>query len=533
MMFSIMPIENVPNEAPKKRSEIDALEQRFRLLFDSSPDAIFVEDTDGYVLDVNTEACRLHGMTRDQLVGKHVLDLVPPEARDEVSREFPRLAKGELDGVEGFSFAADRGPIPVELRTRPIEYAGKAAILLHVRDISKRRQAEEALHRSEEQLRHAQRLEAVGTLASGLAHDFNNLMTVISCYSDLLLHGLEENTRLHQDTQEIRKASNSAADLTRQLLMFSRKQIVSPVLLDLNSLLAEMESLLLRLIGEDIEVVHNHDPDLRSVRVDRGQIEQVVMNLAINARDAMPRGGRLTIITSNVVLTEAECRLDPDAQPGNFVCLSTEDTGVGMDEETLDRVLEPYFTTKELGKGTGLGLSVVYGIVKKHEGSISISSTPGRGSLFRVYLPSVESAPRQPSKEQLNLEKPRGKGERILLVEDHSEIREISERILTENNYHVESAANAADAVELFEKEADAFDLLFSDMILADTTGLDLAERLRAINPELYVLLTSGYMDDKLQLRLIEEKGYPFLSKPYANMELLRTIRRELDKRAD
>ena len=265
-----------------------------------------------------------------------------------------------------------------------------------------------------------------------------------------------------------------------------------------------------------------------SVRVDRGQIEQVVMNLAINARDAMPRGGRLTIKTSNVVLTEEQCLLDPDAHPGDFVCLSTEDTGVGMNEETLDRVLEPYFTTKEMGKGTGLGLSVVYGIVRKHEGSISISSTPGQGAIFRIYLPSSETRPQPPPKEQWDSEQFRGRGERVLLVEDHAEIRDISVRILTENNYDVSSAANAADAVTLFESEGGAFDLLFSDMILTDATGLDLADRVSGLKPELAVLLTSGYMDDKLQLRLIEEKGYPFLPKPYANQELLRAVRREL-----
>ncbi len=495
-------------------------EARFRMLFDCSPDAVFVEDTEGNVLDVNPAACELHALEREQLIGKHVLELVPPEQRDEVARDFPKLVTGELDGLEGFSFTANRGPIPVELRTRLIKYSGKPAVLLQVRDITRRRSAEEGLREKERQLRHAQKMEAVGTLAGGLAHDFNNLMTVISCYCELLTGGLEGQEGPRRDIESIAAASGRAAELTRQLLTFSRKQMVIGQALDLNQLLGAMQGLLRRLIGEDIEIVLHPADDLIAVRADRGQIEQVVMNLAINARDAMPKGGRIDIRTANVA---------PAGEAGPAVRLTVQDAGIGMDEETLARIFEPYFTTKGMEKGTGLGLSVAYGIVKEHGGSMTATSSPGHGSTFEIVLPGMAAEPQSAPAAEGPLGDLRGKGECILLVEDQSDVRETASRVLGDNGYQVFEAVSAAGAEQLFAELRSEIDLVLSDVILADGSGLDLVERLRTSRPGLPVLLSSGYVDDKLGWPEIERRAYPFLPKPYGAGQLLRAVRGALE----
>ncbi|MGQ9627817.1 MAG: ATP-binding protein, partial [Anaerolineae bacterium] len=377
--------------------------------------------------------------------------------------------------------------------------------------------------RLEEQLRQSQKMEAIGRLAGGVAHDFNNLLTTILGYSDFLLYRLGPEDPLRGDIETIRKAGERAASLTRQLLAFSRRQMLQPRVLDLNLVVAEVEKMLRRLIGEDIELVSILEPSLKRVKADLGQIEQVIMNLAVNARDAMPEGGTLAIKTENVTVDEEYCKFVPEARPGEFVRLSIEDTGVGMDKEIRQHLFEPFFTTKE--GGTGLGLAVVYGIVKQHEGWINVYTEPGQGSTFKVYLPAFSLEPEGEPEKRVSLEEFRGRGEKILVVEDDEGVREFATRVLRENGYVVFEAATAEEALDVFEGEKEDFHLVFSDVVLPDKPGLQLIDELLTRKPELRVLLSSGYADRKSQWRIIRERGFRFLQKPYASADLLRVIR--------
>jgi len=381
----------------------------------------------------------------------------------------------------------------------------------------------------EAQLRHTQKMEAIGRLAGGVAHDFNNLLTPITGYSQLLLSRLEDHNPLRKDIEEIKKAAERAASLTRQLLAFSRKQVLQPEVLDLNAVVADMEKLLRRLIGEDIELVTALEPGLESVKADPGQIEQVIMNLAVNARDAMPEGGRLIIKTENVTLDEEHCKVIPEARPGKFVCLSVTDTGVGMDKETLQHIFEPFFTTKEGGKGTGLGLSVVYGIVKQHEGWIDVSSVPGRGATFKVYLPVFYGEREAEQQEAISWRELQGSGKRILLVEDEAGVRKFATGVLGENGYEVFEAASAKEAMDIFEREKGRFHLVFSDVVLPDKNGLQLVDQLLSRKPGLRILLSSGYTEEKSQWSVIRERGFRFLQKPYALPDLLQAVKEAIE----
>ncbi len=396
-----------------------------------------------------------------------------------------------------------------------------------LQDITERKRAEEALRTSEEQLRQSQRMEAIGRLAGGLAHDFNNLLTAITGYTELLLNRVGERDPLRRDIEEIYKAAEVAASLTRRLLAFSRRQVLKPMALDLNAVIADMEKMVRRLIGEDINLLTVFEPNLDRVKADRGQIEQVIMNLAVNARDAMPmpEGGKLTIKTENVTLDKDSCRPVPEALPGKFVCLSVEDTGAGMDKKIIPHIFEPFFSTKKDGSGTGLGLSVVYGIVKQHEGWINVYSEPGQGSTFKVYLPTFSIRQKKQHKKTTSLPKLQGHGERILLLEDEQRVREFAARVLRENGYVVFNAGNAKEALDIFEREKGNFHLVFSDIVLPDKSGSLLAEQLLSRKPELSVLLCSGYTDQKSQWPLMREKGVRFLQKPYALADLLQAIR--------
>ena len=393
-------------------------------------------------------------------------------------------------------------------------YRGKKAALRVLEDVTESK-------RLEEQLRQAQKMEAVGRLAGGVAHDFNNLLTAIQGYGDLLLSRLGEDNPLRKDVEKICMAGERAAALTRQLLAFSRRQMLQPKILDLNALVTDMRNLLCRLIGEDIDLVTTIDPDLERVRADAGQIGQVVMNLAVNARDAMPAGGKLTIRASNVTIPEEYCKPGSEARAGRFVCLSIEDKGTGIEKALLGRIFDPFFTTKGPGVGTGLGLSTVYGIVKQHEGWVEVESEIRRGTTFRIYLPAVSELPEADVERKALGEELRGSGERILLVEDEEEVRRLGARILSENGYSVVEAADAEEALGAFEKEGRSFDLVFSDVVLPDRSGPELVDRILSLKPELKVLFTSGYADHKSQWPVIQGEGFPFLQKPYSPLDLL------------
>jgi len=384
----------------------------------------------------------------------------------------------------------------------------------------------EELRETQDQLLQSQKMEAVGRLAGGVAHDFNNLLTAISGYAELLSCDTSLSKSVHGDIGQIRKAAGQAATLTRQLLAFSRRQPLQPVVIDLNKIVIDTDAMLRRLIGEDIELITTLDESSCQAKADPGQLEQVMINLAVNARDAMPEGGKLTIATRNVVLDSKACATIHDAHPGSFVCLSIEDTGSGIERDIIDQIFEPFFSTKGPTKGTGLGLAVVYGIIRQHGGWINVFSEPNQGTAFKVYLPSIQDA-RSASEESTTTGEPRavrGAGQRILLVEDEEAVRELASRALRENGYVVFEARAYEEALELFEREGGNFDLVFSDVVLPDKSGIRLIDTLLSRRPDLPILVSSGYTDQKSQWPVIQEKGFRFLQKPYSLVDLLGTI---------
>jgi signal transduction histidine kinase/ActR/RegA family two-component response regulator len=383
----------------------------------------------------------------------------------------------------------------------------------------------------EEQLRHSQKMEAVGRLAGGIAHDFNNLLTAIIGYAEIVLTSLDPKDERRADAEEIGRAAMRAADLTRQMLAFSRKQVLQPKILDLNVALTKVEPMLRRLIGEDIVMTVAGRTAGARVRVDPGQFEQVVMNLVVNARDAMPQGGRLTVETSDAIVDPGGTPDNPAAPPGAYVVLTVSDTGTGMSAETRARIFEPYFTTKEVGKGTGLGLSTVYGIVRQSDGHLSVASELGLGTTFRVFLPRAEAAPAaaaDPAADQLP-----GGTEHILLVEDDPSVRRMSKELLTRLGYSVTEAASGRAGIALGSDDTRHFDLALCDVILGDMSGPAVAEALMALRPEIIVLYMSGYTDEAIVRTGVLDEGKPFLQKPFTPTQLAKKIRELLDERAE
>jgi PAS domain S-box-containing protein len=385
--------------------------------------------------------------------------------------------------------------------------------------------------RLEEQLLQAQKMDAVGRLAGGVAHDFNNLLTAIIGSADLLRERLPDNHPERVEADEIRAAALRAADLTRQLLAFSRRQILAPQVLHLNRVVAGMNKMLRRLIGEDIEFRCVLTPELGAVRADPGQIEQVIMNLVVNARDAMPRGGTLTIETANVELDEAYGAEHVPVARGHHVLLSVSDTGVGMDGRTQARLFEPFFTTKAQGQGTGLGLSTVYGIVKQSGGYIWVFSELGRGSTFKVYLPRVASETESPlaAQSQPRLPEVPGGRETLLIVEDQAEVRRLTEKVLKARGYTVLVAENGPEALRMAEQHAGPIDLLLTDVVMPQMSGREVGMLLGAVRPKLKVLYLSGYADESIVHRGVLEPGLAFLQKPFSPESLARKVREMLD----
>ncbi|HZF01119.1 MAG TPA: PAS domain S-box protein [Methylomirabilota bacterium] len=626
-------------------------QQRFRDLFENSPDAIFVEDLDGMVLDANFTACVLHGMTRDQLIGKSAIDdLVPPHRRETARTDFQKLADGKLSWVEGESLTVGGRTVPVEVRAGRIEYDGKPALLLHVRDITERRaslaavESSEALFRSvwensvdgmrltdesgivvavndsycklmgmeaamlegkpftvtyatsenwdemlnnlreffaarsserqrqrqhtlhdgrvvhleitdsfieiqgrpllmlslfrdvtlhrrlEEQLLQSQKMEAIGQLAGGVAHDFNNILTVIHGHASLLSMSDLDDTGA-RSAQQITQAAERAAGLTRQLLTFSRRQLIQPKRFDMNKLVGNMTDMLGRILGEDVALQLNYCQSPAIVEADAGMMEQVLLNLAVNARDAMPRGGKLSVRIAIVDVNELHVQHHAEARVGQFVCVSKGDTGCGIPQENLSRIFEPFFTTKDVGKGTGLGLATVYGIVRQHQGWVEVDSAVGKGTTFRIYVPRVGD-------EKVESEKPttqiivRGGDEGILLVEDEKPVRDLVARVLQKQGYKVFQAGNGDEAVELWKQHADEVSLLLTDLVMPGSlNGRELAEKFWNERPELKVIFTSGYSADIVGKDFKLEPEVNFLQKPYHPQTLALTVRRCLDRK--
>ncbi|MEK7707472.1 MAG: PAS domain S-box protein, partial [Verrucomicrobiota bacterium] len=644
-------IVNSRDITARKRTEQDLREseQRFRDLFENSPDAIFVEDAAGNVLDANQAACRLHGVGREKLVGMNGFNLVPEERRRETMMDFQRLVDGEITRVEAESLSADGRVTPVEIHSTSIQYQGRSAVLLHVRDISVRKHTEAALRSSEmlfrsvwensvdgmrltdeqgyivavndafcklvgmsraelegnpftviyaeseqpgrilkkyqqrfrdrvierqiercftlhngtvivlehtnsfvdlrgqppmllgsfrdvtaqkrleDQLRHSQKMDAIGQLAGGVAHDFNNILTVIHGHASLLLSSGGLPGAAGKSAQQIVQAAERAASLTRQLLMFSRRQVMQQRRLDLNEVVGNMTKMLGRILGEDIALEMRYWPEPPLIRADAGMMEQVLLNLTVNARDAMPRGGQLYIGISVEDIGTLHTSRHPDAHPGQFVCLTVTDSGTGIPPEILGRIFEPFFTTKEVGKGTGLGLATVYGVVKQHQGWIEVESELGRGATFRVYLPPADKSVEDNEEAAAEIVV-RGGNETILVVEDEPPVRELVCSLLKGHGYRVLGAESGVRALEVWRDHKDEIALLLTDVVMPDQiNGRELAEKLWAERPGLKVIFTSGYSSDVVGKDWVLRHGLRYVQKPYHPRKLALAVRDCLD----
>ncbi len=506
-------------------------EERYRRLLDGSPEMIFVV-SEGRIVYMNETGIRLLGASSaDELAGKPVLDIVHPDSRDVIG-DVMRHVGG--DGrptplMEQKYVRLDGTVVDVEAMGVPIFHHGRPAAQVFARDLTRRNETEAALRRSQEQFRQAQRMEAVGRLAGGVAHDFNNLLTAIRGYADLLLMQLDDGFPLRREVEEIQRAAERAADLTHQLLAFSRKQVLQPKVLNLNAVVSNMDKMIRRLIGEDVDLITVLRPDLGMVKVDPGQIEQVIMNLVVNARDAMPAGGKITIETANVELSGEYASRHTAVHPGPHVMLTVTDTGTGMDDETKQRLFEPFFTTKELGKGTGLGLSTVYGIVKQSSGSIWVYSERGRGTSFKIYFPRHEAAEAGLGGTRRLRSAPRGK-ETVLLVEDEPVVRLLAAELLRRSGYQVLESGDGAEALRLIEERRCFIDLLLTDIVMPGIGGRQLVEQLPGFLAGMKILYMSGYPDEAIGRHGLLDPGTPFLQKPFTADGLLRKVREILDE---
>jgi PAS domain S-box-containing protein len=503
-----------------------ASEERFRLLVEGVRDySILMLDAAGRILTWNAGAERIHGYGAAEIIGRHFSAFHPPEdvAAGRTAGLLSRAAAGRVED-EGWRVRKDgtrfwAGVVFTAVRDEAGGFRGFAKI---TRDLTERK-------RLEDQFRQAQKMEAVGRLAGGVAHDFNNLLTVINGYGQILLEQLPESDPNRELVQQMTHAGERAAGLTAQLLAFSRRTIIEPKVLNLNEVVAQSERLLRRMIGEDIALGTVLAPDLARVKADPTQVEQIVVNLAVNARDAMPHGGKLTIETRNVYLSGHDADNYPELPPGRYVQLAISDTGCGMPEEVRAKAFEPFFTTKEAGKGTGLGLAMVYGAVKTHRGHVDVYSEVGVGTTFKILLPGTDADTPAPRSGELRIA-PRG-AETVLLVEDEEPVRRMARLALETQGYAVLEAVNGSDAVRVAERYAGAIHILVTDVVMPGIGGRVVAETLRPRHPDLKVLYVSGYTDDAIVRHGIVEATDAFLQKPFTPLSLARKVRAVLDRR--
>jgi two-component system cell cycle sensor histidine kinase/response regulator CckA len=517
------------HDITKQRRNQESLrqsEERFATAFRSSPLAITIStEKEGRYLDANDAFVKMMGYQREEIVGKTAHDLriwSNPADRGDMVRQM-----GQTEGPEALEtrFRTKSGEERrVQISTERIVVDGEPCVLANTLDVTEAR-------RLEEQFRQAQKMEGVGQLAGGVAHDFNNLLSVIMGYTELAQDMTPADTAVRKHLNQIKQAGERAASLTRQLLAFSRQQVLEPKVLNLNAVVHNVSKMLLRLIGENITLSLKPGEPLGSVTADLGQIEQVLMNLAVNARDAMPEGGKIAIETSNIELDETYAKQHQSARPGSYVMLSFSDTGCGMDAKTRARIFEPFFTTKETGKGTGLGLSTVYGIVKQSGGYIWVYSEPLRGATFKIYLPRVDSPPQTLHSERPDLAFDRGT-ETVLLVEDDVSLRGLTAILMRGAGYTVLDAADGAAAIEIAERHRNSIDLVLTDVIMPGMNGGDLIVRLRRLQPRLPVLFMSGYTSDLISRAGVPEPDRSVLHKPFTRKSLLTKVRSVLDASA-
>lgn len=523
----------------ESRDEIGELALSFNKMTESlaeSRQAILEEKSrlEELIRDVKEGVCFIDAAGNVALINKSIEESLGIRSEDVVGKPATEWSWaveniGEIlsvvkDGKQPY-YAGEAvcGGRQMEITASPIRSNGSSiGTVIVFRDVTDRK-------RLEEEARQSQKIEAVGRLAGGIAHDFNNLLTVILGYTQLLLRRLAPADEMRPDVEVIDHAADRAAALTRQLLAFSRKQILAPAVLDLNGIVSGLTKMIRRIIGEDVDLVTVLAPDLGAVKADPGQVEQIIMNLVVNARDAMPQGGRLTIETANASLDGSFVHAHAGAAAGSYVMLAISDTGAGMDAETRSRIFEPFFTTKEVGKGTGLGLSMVYGVVKQSEGYIDVESAPGRGATFRIYLPRVEETAESAPAAGLPAAARAG-GETILLAEDDPTVREFSARVLRGLGYTVLDAADGKEAVLILSRYAGKIHLLLTDVVMPGMSGGDLAARAASIRPGTKVLFMSGYTDDTVVRHGVLESEIAFLTKPFAPEELARKVREVLEE---
>jgi two-component system, cell cycle sensor histidine kinase and response regulator CckA len=505
-------------------------EERIRLLLDSTAEAIYGINVRGNCTFCNAASLRLLGYDNpSDLLGKQMHLLTHHKRADgtpyplEECQIYMGFRKGQRFHADGDVFwRKDGSSFPAEYWSYPMLRDGKPiGAVVTFFDISERKQLEQ-------KLRQSQKMEAIGQLAGGIAHDFNNLLSVIIGYSEILLEHAGFEPKTQSQCKEIKKAGDRAASLTRQLLAFSRQQVLAPKVLNLNTIVVETEKMLKRLIGEDIEFRTTLDPALGSVKVDPGQIEQVIMNLALNARDAMPEGGKLVIETSNADLDDAYALHHPPFIAGRYALLAVTDTGIGMDKETKSRIFDPFFTTKEVGKGTGLGLSTVYGVVKQSCGYIWVYSELGHGSVFKTYLPRVDQLVQKSQPSESAPELLRGT-ETILFAEDEESVRTLTRSLLEDGGYTVLEASNGPQAIEVAGRYSGPIHLLLTDMVMPGMNGHELARKMIADRPKMSVLYVSGYTGSFSLNGEFLDAGASLVQKPFSRITLLEKIRETLD----
>lgn len=525
-------LEMQNRELRETQQLLEESRNRYADLYDFAPVGYITLSRRGVIEEINLTGAMMLGVERSALVGMPFINYVEVADRERFREHIKQCEQSEEKVTSEIRLATGGGYIFVELSSVGLREGEerKLRIRTAITDVTEHRRAEEALHQSEERLRHSQKMEAIGTLAGGVAHDFNNLMTAIIGYSSLLLQTMHKEDPMRADILEIKSAGDRAAALTRQLLAFSRKQLLHYRVLSINDLLDEMSRMLRRLMAEDVELMMNLDPSTGNIKADPGQVEQIVMNLVVNACDAMPQGGKLIIETSCFDLIEGEMIDDEKIEPGHYVMIAIKDTGCGMDKETRSHIFEPFFTTKGLGKGTGLGLSTVYGAVHQMKGYVSVQSDADAGTTFRIYLLGVEETLEGITEGDPSPLPARGT-ETILLVEDEPLVRKMVAESLRQYGYKVIEATDGEEALRIAEQRGDEeIHLLLTDVIMPQMNGPALVERMSRLRPELNILYMSGYTDDTLAHQGVVNADIPFLPKPFTPNALRLKVSEVLEK---
>ena len=508
------------HEELRQRADRELWESRTRmaLIVDSSEDAIIGKDLDGIVTSWNKGAEHMYGYTAEEMIGKSIAMIAPPDRPDEVAGILKKVNSGErVEHFETLRKTKDGRILNVSISISPLR--DSAGTILGASVIARNMTDQK---RAEDQFRQAQKMEAVGRLAGGVAHDFNNVLSIITACTDLLRPRV--NPAAAQYIENIKTAAQRGASLTRQLLAFSRRQNVQPMVFDVNARLDEINRLLTPLMGDDVEIIIHRRAPSGVIEADPGQFDHVIFNLAVNARDAMPRGGKFIIETNATRFDEQFVRQHPQVTPGNYVLVAVSDTGTGMDQQTVTRIFEPFFTTKEVGKGTGLGLATVYGIVRQAGGYIWVYSEPGRGTTFKIYLPSAEDRIKESAPAEVETVAAAHEGATILLVEDDDIMRSLTRQMLEEQGYKVLEARDGKSALEVVGQNGKHIDLLLSDVVMRGMSGPDLGTRLAQSHPEMKIVYMSGYTGELITNWNPLQPGATLLEKPFSQSALLKVI---------